>query len=167
MRHIFISYSRIDSEAVGQIVTRLEQDGFHVWIDREQIKAGELWQEAIVEAVDHAYAFVLMLSPGSAASDDVRKEVDLAEVAKKELVPVLLSPVELPANLRYQLAGIEWIEYYRNPETKYEELVEALRAHQQTFFAYQMPKIPDIDQLLTGNMETSALVSDNQEDLPS
>src|SRR5262245_7134367 len=100
MRHIFVSYSRTDGDVVDQIVARLEQDGFNVWIDREEVKAGELWHEAIVQAVDTAYAFILILSPGSAVSENVRKEVDLAESAHKELIPILLAPVELPANLR-------------------------------------------------------------------
>ena len=47
---------------------------------------------------------------------------------ESEYVSVLLAPFELPANLRYQLAGIEWIEYYRDPEAKYSELIEALQA---------------------------------------
>ena len=81
MSHVFISYSRRGSEAVDQIVTRLEAENFTVWIDREDIHGGDLWREAIVEAVDNAYAFVLMLSPASGASDNVRKEVDLAEGA--------------------------------------------------------------------------------------
>jgi hypothetical protein len=164
MRHVFVSYSRIDSEAVGYIVARLEQDGFNVWIDREEIKAGELWQESIVQAVDNAYAIVLMLSPGSAVSDNVRKEVDLAEEAKKELVPVLLAPVELPANLRYQLAGIEWIEYYRDPEAKYSELVKALRTHQQKFSSCQTPKLLDME-LIMGNIKISTFESEKQEEL--
>lgn len=164
MRHIFVSYSQIDGEAVGHIVARLEKDGFNVWIDREEIKAGELWHESIVQAVENAYAFVLMLSPGSAISANVRKEVDLAEGANKELVPVLLAPVELRANLRYQLAGLQWIEYYRDPEAKYRELVKALQAHQQTFSSYQTPKILDME-LLMGNMKISMFGSENQEQL--
>ncbi|SRR6266498_834696 len=166
MKHIFVSYSRIDGEAVDYIVARLEQDGFNVWLDREEIKAGELWQEAIVQAVDDAYAFVLMLSPGSAASNNVRKEVDLAEAAHKELVPVLLAPVELPANLRYQLAGIEWIEYYRDPEVKYSELVQALQTHQQKFAFCQMPKMLDME-LIMGNIKISTFGSEKQEELPN
>lgn len=164
MRHIFVSYSRIDSEVVEPIVARLEQDGFHVWIDREEIKAGELWHEAIVQAVDNAYAFVLMLSPGSTASDNVRKEVDLAEDASKELVPVLLAPVELPANLRYQLAGIQWIEYYRDSDAKYRELVKALQEHQEKFSSCQTRKVLD-EEMIIGNIKISSFGFEKHEEL--
>jgi hypothetical protein len=154
MKHVFVSYSRTDDEGVSHIVARLEQDGFNVWVDREEIKAGELWHEAIVQAIDNAYAFVLMISPDAVASDNVRKEVDLAEGAKKELVPVLLAPVDLPDNLRYQLARIEWIEYYRDPEANYGELVKAPQAHQINFSSCEAPKIPDM-QLIMGNLKIS------------
>ncbi len=136
MKNIFVSYSRRDGEAVDHIVARLEQDGFNVWIDREEIKAGELWHEAIVQAVDNAYAFVLMLSPGSATSDNVRKEVDLAEAANKELVPVLLAPVKLPVKLRYQL---------------------------QKFLSCPTPKILDME-LIMGNIKISPFGSEKQEE---
>jgi hypothetical protein len=133
MSHVFVSYSRKDSEPVDHIVARLEGENFKVWIDREEIKGGELWRKAIVEAVDNAYAFVLMVSPHSVASDNVRKEVDLAEGAGKALIPVLLASVEPPAELRYQLAGIQWIEYYGDPDAKFNELVKVLRAYEQKF----------------------------------
>ncbi len=104
MKHVFISYSRKDSATVDHIVARLDEDKFEAWIDREEIHGGDLWREEIVEAIDDAYAFVLMLSPDSVASDNVRKEVDLAEGAAKALIPVLLAPAKLPSRLRYQLA---------------------------------------------------------------
>jgi hypothetical protein len=88
MSHVFISYSRKDSETVDRIVQRLEAENFTVWIDQEEIHGGDLWREAIVEAVDHAYAFVLKLSPSSVALDNVRKEVDLADGAGKALLPL-------------------------------------------------------------------------------
>lgn len=132
MGHIFISYSRKDIDTTDHIVSLLKKLGFEVWIDREGIKGGELWRVEIVEAIDNADAFVLMLSPNSAASDNVRKEVDLAEGSKLKLFPVLLAAVTLPAQLRYQLAGIQWIDYTRDPEEKFQELVRILQAHQQS-----------------------------------
>jgi len=150
MSHIFVSYSRKDSQAVDKIVARLSGDGFNVWVDRKEIKGGDLWHEEIVEAVDNAYAFVLMLSPDSAASENVRKEVDLAEGANREFVPVLLAPVKLPAKLRYQLAGIQWIEYYHDPETKYAELAEVLRAHQQKWSASQTSATREVELVVAG-----------------
>ena len=164
MRHVFVSYSRKDSQTVDDIVARLSEDGMDVWIDREEIKGGELWRAAIVEAVDKAYAFVLMLSPNSVASDNVRKEVDLAEGANIELVPVLLAPAQLPAALRYQLAGIQWIEYYRDPEVKYGELVEVLQAQQRKPGNDQTPVTREVELVIKG-LNLSQFGSEKQEQL--
>ena len=60
MCHVFLRYSRMDSETVDDIAARLTRDGFDVWLDRKDIKGGNLWRAEIVEAVDQADAFVLM-----------------------------------------------------------------------------------------------------------
>ena len=79
MTQVFTSYSRRDTEVVDTIVGKMSQAGITVWIDREAIKAGNTWRVQIVQAIDTCNAFVLMLSPNSAASDNVRKEIDLAQ----------------------------------------------------------------------------------------
>ncbi len=150
MSHVFISYSRKDSETVDRIVARLEAENFIVWIDREEILGGELWQESIVKAVDNAYVFVLMLSPDAVASDNVRKEVDLAEQSGKALLPMLLAPTELPTKFRYPLAGIQWIEYYRDPDRKFSELVKVLRDFQQKYRAEPVPTTRQAEFIFSG-----------------
>ena len=135
MGFLFISYSRQDQKVVDFIASQLKGDGFEVWIDRENIRGGDLWREKIVKAIKTTDAFVLMLSPNSVTSDNVRKEVDLAETSKRGLFPILLASVEVPDKLMYQLSGIQWIEFHLNPEDKYRELVEVLRAHQKTLSA--------------------------------
>lgn len=150
MSHVFVSYSRRDSQTVDQIVSRLEAEQFTVWIDREDIHGGELWRESIVEAVDNAYAFVLMLSPSSVTSDNVRKEVDLAEGAGKSLLPMLLAQAQLPARLRYQLAGIQWIEYYRDPHKKFDELVIALRVLDKKYGTTAPPVTRQVEFVFRG-----------------
>ena len=150
MSHVFVSYSRKDSETVTNIVARLEGDGLSVWFDCEDIRGGELWRETIVKAIDTAYAFVLMLSPNSVASENVRKEVDLAEGANRHLLPVMLASVELPAKLRYQLAGIQWIEYYRDPDVKYAELVEVLRAQEPKQLVSELQAMREVEMVIQG-----------------
>ena len=88
LQHIFVSYSRADSGTVDRIVSRLETDGFDVWLDREDIMGGDIWSQQIVKAVGNAYAFLLMLSPSAAASKNVRQEVYLAFGGDKDFVPL-------------------------------------------------------------------------------
>jgi hypothetical protein len=125
---------------VDSIVTRLKDDGFDVWIDRANIKGGDLWTVAIVEAIDTADAFLLMLSPNATASDNVRKEVQLAQDANRRLFPLLLAAVKLPPQFRYQLAGIQWIDYASDPKAKYRELIEVLGANRESLTGIKRPE---------------------------
>jgi hypothetical protein len=129
MQHIFVSYSRADSETVDAIVSRLKRDGFDVWLDRKAIMGGDIWSQEIVKAVGNAYAFLLLLSPSAAVSKYVRQEVYLAFEGNKYLVPMKLAPVEIPASIHLQLAGVQWIEYYRDPDARYAELVNVMNRH--------------------------------------
>jgi hypothetical protein len=128
LQHIFVSYARADSEAVDAIVGRLKRDGFDLWIDRGSITVGEQWGTEIVEAIDKAYAFLLMLSPSAVASKYVHDEVYVAYKGPRDLlyVPVLLKPVEIVGDLSLPLARVQYIEYFRDAEATYAELVKVL-----------------------------------------
>jgi TIR domain-containing protein len=164
MKHVFVSYSRKDSETVDHIVAQLTKDGFNVWLDRKEIRGGDLWREDIVEAIDNAYACILMLSPDSVTSDNVRKEVDLAEGSNTKLIPVMLFPVKLTAKLRYQLAGIHWIKYYSDPEAKYNELVAVLLTRASKQIADEWRKTHEVEIVIKG-LNLSEFGPDQQEKL--
>jgi TIR domain. len=111
MGHIFISYSRHDLEVVDSLVGKIENAGMKVWIDRDDIKAGKTWRAQIVQAIDTCDAFVLMLSSHSAVSDNVRKEIDLAQDSGRTVFILRLdSVIKLPAEMRYQLVGLQYID---------------------------------------------------------
>ncbi len=110
MSQVFISYSRRDTEVVDRIVKALVDAGVNAWIDREDIRAGNSWRLQIVEAIDTCDVFVLALSPNSAASDNVRKEIDLAQDSGRVIVPIVLDAVKIPAAIRYQLAGLQFVD---------------------------------------------------------
>ncbi len=164
MTHIFISYARKNRKKVDELVARLQADGFDVWLDRQSIDSGAQWREEIVVAIDNAYAFLLALSPASAASRNVRKEMDLAEDSKRSIIPVLLARVRLSAQLRYQLAGVQWIEYFRKPELKYVELVKVLRMYRQNALAIPPATTKEVEIVIAG-IDVSKFGPEKQEQL--
>ncbi len=130
MSHIFISYSRRNIETVDKFVNTLAQTGMDIWLDREDIKAGDSWRVQIVEAVDGCDAFVLMLSKESAASVNVHKEVILAQDSSRPTYVVMLEEVRLPAQIRYQLAGLQFINVpLLGFEKSTQVLTDALQRH--------------------------------------
>src|SRR5688572_32257812 len=134
MTQVFTSYSRRDTETVDTIVAKMAQSGISVWIDREAIKAGNTWRVQIVQAIDTCPAFVLMLSPNSAASDNVRKEIDLSQDSGRTIFAVMLEPTKLPAEVRYQLAGLQFIDVQMlGFDNALSQLIETVRAHLAKF----------------------------------
>lgn len=127
--YIFISYSRVDSKSIDTLTMRLNQAGYRVWVDRIGIGGGEYWRQEIVEAIENCAVFILALSPHSIKSDNVRKEVDLAESAKCKVFPVELQPItDLPTTLKYQLAGVQRINLATNFDAGVRELINAIES---------------------------------------
>jgi hypothetical protein len=130
MSRIFISYSRRDTQIVDSIAQAMMDSGLEIWIDRQDIQAGNTWRVQIVQAIDTCDAFVLMLSPSSAASDNVRKEIDLAQDSGRTIFPIMLERVRLPAEIRYQLAGLQFIDVQMlGLETAVRQLINTVSAH--------------------------------------
>lgn len=125
MAQIFISYSRRDKTFVDELVHDLTDTGYDIWLDREDIVGGESWRTSIVEGISSCSAFVLIVSPHSVASENVAKEVSLAEKYKKVIIPVIHQECEIPKNMEYQLAMAQQVsmdDYQRG----FRQLVRAL-----------------------------------------
>jgi len=131
MGHIFVSYSRHDLAMVDRMVGRIENAGMKVWIDRDDIKAGKTWRAQIVEAIDTCDAFILMLSSNSAVSDNVRKEIDLAQDSGRTLFILRLNSVaKLPDEMRYQLVGLQYVDMQvLGQDSAAKQLIDTLKEH--------------------------------------
>ncbi len=62
---VFISYSRSDEKQIEKFVSRLEDLGFRVWIDRKGIESGDSFKHVIVNAIEKSAVFVYFNSPNS------------------------------------------------------------------------------------------------------
>ena len=88
---LFISYSSEDRYTVWPLVDNLEHR-LHTrcWIDKEKIKVGEDFVNAIYEGIDNADAVLFMLSDNSIASEWTRKEIDHACETGKRIIPLVI-----------------------------------------------------------------------------
>ncbi len=91
MSHVFVSYSKKNKDYVLQLVDKLLDEGFDVWIDNRRLRSSEDWWRSIVEALRDADAFVVVLTPDSDASEWVQLEITLAMKYKKPRFPILLA----------------------------------------------------------------------------
>jgi hypothetical protein len=126
--NVFISYSRRDLAFVTLLHQELIKHGVSAWFDKENIEVGNQWAMAIVEGIRDCKVFLLVLSPDSAASANVRKEVDLAQRYGKQIVPLIWRTTEIPIAMEYQLAGIQWMEFKEDASpAKFNDLAQVMQ----------------------------------------
>ncbi len=126
--NVFISYSRRDLDFVTQLHQELTNRSVSAWFDKENIEVGDQWAAAIVEGIRDCKVFLLVLSPDSAASKNVRKEVDLAQRYDKPIVPLVWRETQIPVAMEYQLAGIQWMDFKQTSSVEnFNQLADILR----------------------------------------
>ncbi len=125
---IFISYSHSDVVFVSWLMEKLKQRGYDIWFDSNAIQIGRLWREEIVQAIEESEYFMIIISAHSIESEHIVKELSLAESYGKFILPVLIDEVEIPAKMKYQLAGVQFIVLDNSKsETNLDQLVEGLQ----------------------------------------
>ena len=92
----FLSYSRDDSAFARRLAEDLKKAGASVWLDQLDIEPGEEWDSAIEEALVQSPRMLLVLSPSSVKSRNVRNEIAFAlDNQKKKNANSRLPPKKL------------------------------------------------------------------------
>lgn len=91
MSHVFISYSKQNKDYARQLVSKLRDEGFDVWIDDRELRASVDWWQSIVLALRACGAFIVIMTPESDNSDWVQREITLALKYDKPIFPLWLS----------------------------------------------------------------------------
>ena len=123
---VFISYGSPDRDRIQDLISRLRQAGVTVWIDEAGIEGAAMWSEEIVGAINHCKVLILAISPNSTKSKNVVRELALASEEEKTILPVFLEPTDIPESMKYQLAGIQRVDYFADNEE--EAIGSVLRA---------------------------------------
>lgn len=115
---IFTSYSRRDEDFVLQLVqdlqTKLIDNNVSLWIDQLQIRPGDEWDKMVEDALETSDAMMLILSPNSTESDNVRDEWSYYRDEGKPIVPILKEKCKVPFRVRrYQYVNFHQ-EVYTN-----------------------------------------------------
>ncbi len=108
--YVFLSYTTPDRARVLALADRLGAAGIGVWVDRRDFVGGSSWNASIVDAISHCAVFALTCSARSLASPNVQQEVQLAWEEQRPILPLMLEPATVQRELRYPLAGRQWVE---------------------------------------------------------
>ena len=93
---IFFSYSRSDEDFALKLASDLLSAGVKTWIDQNDVPPGMPWPDAVEAALAMCPVFLLVLSPRSARSRNVRNELHFASTKNKHIIPVVIEPCEVP-----------------------------------------------------------------------
>ena len=144
MSRLFISHSSADSiEAIAfrQWLRANDWPPEEIFLDHDDIHAGEDWKDALRKAHTRCEAVILLASPDALASPECLAEVRKAEDFGKEIIVVLLRDLKVDDRRLDSLKNRQIVDLSVQPQA-HEEIV-TYRGNQQTvhFNGEQLGKI--------------------------
>jgi hypothetical protein len=134
MVEVFISYAKEDIQMVQEIYSKLLDEGFSPWLDREKLMPGHDWELEIEKAIQSSDIFLACLSSLSVSKTgfvqaEWKRALTVAErmpEGKIFIIPVRLDECEVPRSLRH----LQWVDYF-SPYGK-EKLYKAINGKVST-----------------------------------
>jgi hypothetical protein len=139
LHSVFISYSRADRAAIGDILSNAEKCSLKPWIDTRKIPAGAAFDQSILDGLMRCQAFLLIMTPRSAKSEYVKDELHWA-LSNREgrVIPVMLKKCD-PAAFHLRMSRIQYVDLTPRNKAGKGDLLRALRLIRDTPSEEQLP----------------------------
>lgn len=127
--HIFLSYSRKDTERMLQVHSSLCNAGFLVWVDEILETGTPLWKDTIEEAIEQACCVVVILSP--AVKDEsvwVKNEIAYAKACNRRIFS-LLTVGNQETSIPIELINDNFIDLQKGYEGGMQRLIKDVTKH--------------------------------------
>jgi len=114
---VFISHATADRDLVERaVLAPLREHGVATWYAKDDIQTAAEWEASIRHGLESCDWFLVVMTPRSAASRWVAREVHWAvEERPDRIVPVLLEPCDLHG-WHLGLRPIQYVDFTREPE---------------------------------------------------
>jgi hypothetical protein len=122
---VFISYASQDGALASQLCAAIEASGVSCWIAPRDVRPGQSYAAAIVNAINDSRMLVLILSRHAIDSPHVLREVERASSKRRPVLSIRLDASVLPPELEYFLSANQWLDASGGPV---ENIVPALLA---------------------------------------
>jgi TolB-like protein len=109
-QRVFLSYASQDAAAAQRLCAAIESAGQRCWIAPRDVRAGEAYAAAILQAINSCRMLVLLLSRSAIDSPHVLREVERASSKKRPVLAARLDSSELPPELEYFLSANQWLD---------------------------------------------------------
>jgi hypothetical protein len=87
--YVFISYAREDSDYTRRLYAALRRGGVDVFFDIV-LGPGDEWVKRLHDSIEGCFAMVVLMTPESAESRFVTREIRLAQETRRPILPVLV-----------------------------------------------------------------------------
>jgi TIR domain len=125
----FISYSSKDKTAADAACAVLERAGVRCWIAPRDIRPGQEYGHAIIEAIDQCRVMVLIFSANANDSRQIHREIERAVSKGVPIIPLRIEEVVPTRSMEYFLGAIHWLDALTPPLEKHlQQLAEAVKA---------------------------------------
>jgi hypothetical protein len=126
---VFISHSHQDKAAADAACSALETAGIRCWIAPRDVAPGADWAGAIVGAIDHCRAMVVIFSSGANRSKQIYREVQRAFEKELPVIPLRIENVVPEDSLAYYMGPVHWLDAMTPPlEDHLKHLVTSVSA---------------------------------------
>src|SRR5215204_4247290 len=122
-KNIFISYSRRELGFVDDLVSRLEDESYHVWLDYRALIPGSPWNVQIDKGLKEADTVLLVVSKAALASEYVALEWQHFLKTKQRFILLIFEAVDLPK----ELEQFEWVDFRGSYKAGLDELLSQLK----------------------------------------
>lgn len=105
---VFVSYAFEEAKFANSLVDDLTQAGIACWLDTNNIRGGDVWTEALGQAITDSFAVVVVASRKSLGSHWVKKEINWAITHEIKIVPLLREGVRKEPGF-FVLNDYQWV----------------------------------------------------------
>jgi TIR domain len=123
---VFVSHSSAQRELAAHVARFIERHDIPCWLAPRDIAPGQDFDQAILSAIASCSAILLLFSDEADESTHIRRELNLADDAKKFLLTIRVRDV-LPRRLAYWLNLGQRIDWFDRRDETLETVVERLR----------------------------------------
>jgi len=125
---VFISYSSKDKTTADATCASLENAGIRCWIAPRDIRPGSEYGEALVDALDHCRAMVLIFSANANTSPQIRREVERVVSRGIPVVPLRIEDIAPTKSMAFFVGSVHWLDALTPPlEQHLRVLAEAVK----------------------------------------
>jgi predicted nucleotide-binding protein len=115
-KHLYVSYSRGDAHLVRQFLQQLtfalkqHNTPVDIWFDQQALMPGTDWEKSIEQAIRTSVGVLFFVSPASARSERVAREVEAAIDQQRLILPIALGDVSSLGDVPSVLRELKFIQ---------------------------------------------------------